>query len=59
MKQDKKGISFFELLLLTFIILKLCGIINWNWWWVFSPIWIPVGIYCVIIIIATIGNNKK
>ena len=36
------GIGFGSLLLLTFIILKLVGVINWSWWWVLSPIWIPV-----------------
>ena len=24
-------------LTLTFIILKLCGVIAWSWWWVLSP----------------------
>jgi hypothetical protein len=29
---------------LTFIftVLKLVGIIHWSWWWVFSPVWIPI-----------------
>ena len=34
----KGGMSFLEVLLLVFIILKLCKIINWSWWWVLSPI---------------------
>lgn len=36
------GIGFGSALLLTFIILKLVGVIDWSWWWVLSPIWIPV-----------------
>lgn len=28
-----------ELLTVAFIVLKLCGVINWSWWWVLSPIW--------------------
>jgi len=28
-------------LFLIFLILKLCGVIVWSWWWVFAPIWIP------------------
>jgi hypothetical protein len=42
------GIGFTSLLLLTFIILKLCNVINWSWWWVISPAWIPL---CIIIFI--------
>lgn len=36
------GIGFGSALLLIFIILKLVGVIDWSWWWVLSPIWIPV-----------------
>ena len=41
-KTTSSGIGFGSALLLTFIILKLVGVINWSWWWVLSPIWIPV-----------------
>ena len=41
-KTTSGGIGFDSALLLTFIILKLVGVINWSWWWVLSPIWIPV-----------------
>ena len=41
-KTTSGGIGFGSLLLLTFIILKLVGVIDWSWWWVLSPIWIPV-----------------
>lgn len=34
------GVSFFGLLTLVFIVLKLTGIITWSWLWVISPIWI-------------------
>ena len=29
-----------QLLTVAFIVLKLCGVINWSWWWVLSPMWI-------------------
>ncbi len=34
------------LLLFGFIMLKLAGFITWSWWWVFSPVWIPVCVVC-------------
>ena len=36
----KKLISILETLALIFITLKLCGAIQWSWWWVLSPLWI-------------------
>lgn len=43
------GISFSTALLLIFIVLKLCGVIGWSWWWVLSPLWISWGLSLLII----------
>lgn len=40
--------GFTTLLTIAFIVLKLCNVITWSWWWVLSPLWIPV----VLIIFA-------
>ena len=45
-----KGISFAGLLTIAFIVLKLCGVIAWSWWWVLSPAWISAAIVLIIII---------
>ena len=45
-----------SLLLVAFVVLKLCGVIDWSWWWVLSPLWIPLGI--LILILAVIGVIK-
>ena len=42
------------LLTIVFITLKLIGKIDWSWWWVLSPIWIPTGIVLVICLIVLI-----
>lgn len=39
-----KTIGFPALLLLSFIILKLCNVITWSWWWALSPVWLPIAI---------------
>jgi hypothetical protein len=36
------GINFFGLLTIVFITLKLIGYIAWSWWWVLSPLWMPL-----------------
>lgn len=33
------GVGFVGLLQIAFIVLKLCGVIDWSWWWVFAPTW--------------------
>jgi hypothetical protein len=38
------------LLLVLFIGLKLAHVIDWSWWWVLSPLWIPA-LLCLIILI--------
>ena len=39
------GSSISGALFLVFLILKLTDNIDWSWWWVFSPIWISVGLF--------------
>jgi hypothetical protein len=29
-------------LFVIFLTLKLVGVIDWSWWWITSPLWIPV-----------------
>ena len=36
------GVGFFGLLTILFIGLKLTGYIAWSWWWVLSPLWLPL-----------------
>ena len=39
---------------LAFFIAKIYDKIDWSWWWVFSPLWIPVAILIVICAIVAI-----
>lgn len=41
------GSPLFSLLAVLFIGLKLTGYITWSWWWVLSPLWIPLAIFIV------------
>jgi hypothetical protein len=45
------GIGFFGMLTILFIGLKLTHYINWSWWWVLSPTWIPLAIVLIVIAI--------
>ena len=53
-RESTGGIGFTELLTIAFIVLKLCGVIDWSWMWVLSPIWISAILVVVILLIALI-----
>lgn len=48
------GFPFASILALIFITLKLVGTITWSWWWVLSPIWIPIAIVGTLFLIAVV-----
>ena len=48
------GIGFCGLLTIVFIVLKLTGYIAWSWIWVLAPIWIPLVVVFVILVICGI-----
>lgn len=63
MNNSNKGIgcgtALALMLTVAFVILKLCNVIDWSWWWVVSPIWIYFGVVIIItIIIFLIYKNK-
>ena len=41
--------SILTILFVVFLTLKLTGNIDWSWWWVTSPLWIPLAIAVLII----------
>ena len=45
-----EGIGLPMILFIVFLILKLCKVIGWSWWWVTSPLWIML----ILIIAGTI-----
>ena len=51
---ESKGMSLDIILTIVFVVLKLCEVITWSWWWVFSPIWISWSIVILLIAIMAI-----
>ena len=57
-------VNIIVVLILTFIFLglKISGLIDWSWWWVFSPLWIDlllmVGIFLLMIIAIPFIKSK-
>ena len=48
------GLSLPGVLFIIFLILKLTGNIDWSWWWVTAPLWIPIGIVLFILALVLI-----
>lgn len=43
--------SFFAALLgLLFIYMKLTDVIDWSWWWVLAPLWVPAVVIAVVLV---------
>jgi hypothetical protein len=51
---NNTGISLSTALTTTFIVLKLCNVIAWSWWWVLSPLWIPfaIGVFFIVSLLS-------
>lgn len=60
---NSANIGFFGLLGILFIGLKLTGYINWSWIWVLSPLWVPLAVLLValmvVFVIALLMEFKK
>jgi hypothetical protein len=52
------GIGFGGLLTIVFITLKLTGYIDWSWWLVFAPMWIPLAFVLVVLILVAWASTK-
>jgi tellurite resistance protein TehA-like permease len=45
------GFGLGTVLFLIFLVLKLCNVIDWSWWWVTSPLWISA----IIVVLLFVG----
>jgi hypothetical protein len=46
--QQSGGVGILGLLFVLFVGLKLTHNIDWSWWWVCSPLWVPLAILVAI-----------
>lgn len=48
---SSSGMSIGGVLFLIFLVLKLTNVIDWSWWWVTAPLWIPISIWVVFVVL--------
>lgn len=53
---SSSGVGVLGLLGVAFIVLRLTHYIDWSWWWVLGPFWIPLAL---VVLIATIAAVFK
>ena len=64
MEKDNKGsnsLGLGTILFLIFLTLKLAGlgvVATWSWWWVFSPLWIPLSLLGILVLISHWLDNR-
>ena len=54
-KTIKINTGFCGWLALAFIVLKLCGVIDWAWIWVLAPLWVGWGLALLICGVVFLG----
>lgn len=45
-----EGVGFLGMLTLLFIALKLTGYISWSWFWVVSPLFLPLAFVLTVVV---------
>jgi hypothetical protein len=50
--QAQGGLNLATALFLVFLTLKLTNQIDWSWWWVTSPLWMPVALLVLVAVLV-------
>lgn len=53
------SVPVYQILLILFIFSKINGTIDWSWWWVLSPIWIPLALGVTLAVLGAIFKIFK
>jgi Transmembrane Fragile-X-F protein len=66
MANSSNSLSLSLVIFVVFLTLKLSGVIDWSWWWVISPLWLPfalvlavIGIISIFALIAVLINDRN
>lgn len=52
-------LEFCSNLTIAFIVLRLCEVIDWAWIWVMAPLWIPIAILILALILGMIAGGSS
>lgn len=50
-ERSNNVIGLDSVLFVVFLVLKLTHVIDWSWWWITAPLWIPVVLVLLVFLI--------
>lgn len=53
------GIGVFSALGIVFVVLKLCVVIDWSWWWVLAPFWGPLAVSVAVLLAVSFFASQS
>lgn len=56
--KNSDSLGVFGLLGVAFVVLKLCKVIDWSWWWVTLPFWGGIVIWIIIVAVLLYIHRK-
>ena len=59
MNDSKGNMKICDVLTVVFVVLKLVGVIDWSWWWVLAPFWIPFLLYIILSVIVMLDESSN
>lgn len=54
---SSNGLGLGTVLFLIFMTLKLTNFIDWSWWWITAPLWIPIAIILGVIFLVILFSK--
>lgn len=51
---NRGGLGFCGALTIAFIVLKLCHVIEWSWFWILSPMIFSLGLALIIFLVMLV-----
>lgn len=49
------GVGICGVVFVVFLTLKLAGVVNWSWWLVTAPLWIPWAAVAAVLVVVLIA----
>jgi hypothetical protein len=59
-REERSGyrLGLSDIFLGIFVTLKLCSVIDWSWWWVMAPLWLPLSLLSIITLIEAFIKKR-
>lgn len=56
---NSDSLGVFGLLGVAFVVLKLCKVIDWSWWYVTLPFWGGIVIWLIVVLVIVIVKRRE